>query len=146
MKNEVVVLDTDQKQSRELCQLLAEHQYETALLNSLDALDDPLKKSESRALIINLDTIPITNKILREIKRKRPSINIIALSERQFHPELEEAMRDHISVCLGKPVESEELIYWLKAVFENGNGIPKWSKYLIFECLFCSFTIKKQIS
>ena len=122
MKNEVVVLDTDEKQSRELCQLLAEHQYETAVLNSLNALDGLLKKCEYRALVMNLDNIPVTNKILREIKRRNPSMNIIALSERQFHPELEEAIRDHISVCLATPVESDELFYWLKSVFENNVG------------------------
>ena len=49
-------------------------------------------------------------------------MNIIALSERQFHPELEEAIRDHISVCLATPVESDELFYWLKSVFENNVG------------------------
>jgi DNA-binding NtrC family response regulator len=121
MKKEVVVLDTDHKQGNNLCRLLADHQYETAPLNSLTALDDYLEESECRALIMNLDTVTVSNKTLRELKRKKPLINIIAVSERQFHPELEEALREYISVCLAKPIDTDELMYWLKTVFDNNK-------------------------
>jgi DNA-binding NtrC family response regulator len=121
MKKEVVVLDTDQKQGNNLCRLLANHQYGTAPLSSLKALDDYLEQSECRALIMNLDNISVTNKILKQLKAKKPLINIIAVSERQFHPELEEALREYISVCLAKPVDTDELMYWLKTIFENDN-------------------------
>lgn len=121
MKKEVVVLDTDQKQGNNLCRFLTDHQYETAPLNSLKALDDYLEQSECRALIMNLDNISVTNKILKQLKAKKPLINIIAVSERQFHPELEEALREYISVCLAKPVDTDELMYWLKTIFENDN-------------------------
>ena len=119
MIKEVVVLDTNQKQGNNLCRLLTDHQYETASLRSLKALDDYLEESECRALIMNLDNVAVNNKALRELKRKKPLINIIAVSERQFHPELEESLREYISVCLGKPVDTDELIYWLKSIFEN---------------------------
>jgi DNA-binding NtrC family response regulator len=121
MKKEVVVLDTDQKQGNNLCRLLTDYQYETAPLNSLKALDDYLEQSECRALIMNLDNISVTNKILKQLKAKNPLINIIAVSERQFHPELEEALREYISVCLAKPVDTDELMYWLKTIFQNDN-------------------------
>jgi DNA-binding NtrC family response regulator len=121
MKKEVVVLDADQKQGNNLCRLLTDHQYETAPLSSLKALDDYLEKSECRALIMNLDNVAVSNKALRELKRKKPLINIIAVSERQFHPELEEALREYISVCLAKPIDRDELMYWLKTVFDNNK-------------------------
>ncbi len=121
MKKEVVVLDADQKQGNNLCRLLTDHQYETAPLSSLKALDDYLEQSECRALIMNLDNVAVSNKALRELKRKKPLINIIAVSERQFHPELEEALREYISVCLAKPVDTDELMYWLKTVFDNNK-------------------------
>jgi DNA-binding NarL/FixJ family response regulator len=68
---------------------------------------------------LNLDNVAVTNKVFRELKKKRPLLNIIALSKRQFHPELEEALREYISVCLAKPVDADELVYWLKTVFAN---------------------------
>jgi DNA-binding NtrC family response regulator len=122
MKKEVVVLDADQKQGNNLCRLLTDHQYETAPLSSLKALDDYLEQSECRALIMNLDNVSVSNKALRELKRKKPLINIIAVSERQFHPELEEALREYISVCLAKPIDTDELMYWLKTVFDNNKS------------------------
>ena len=121
MKKEVVVLDADQKQGNNLCRLLTDHQYETAPLSSLKALDNYLEQSECRALIMNLDNVAVSNKALRELKRKKPLINIIAVSERQFHPELEEALREYISVCLAKPIDTDELMYWLKTVFDNNK-------------------------
>ncbi len=121
MKKEVVVLDADQKQGNNLCRLLTDHHYETAPLSSLKALDDYLEQSECRALIMNLDNVAVSNKALRELKRKKPLINIIAVSERQFHPELEEALREYISVCLAKPIDTDELMYWLKTVFDNNK-------------------------
>jgi CheY-like chemotaxis protein len=72
---------------------------------------------------LNLDNISVTNKTLRDLKRKKPLINIIAHSKRQFHPELEEALREYISVCLAEPVDTEELGYWLKSVFENNETL-----------------------
>lgn len=116
------MLDTDANQSKSLADLLANYQYRPIALNSLVEFESHAKNHECRALILNLDNIAVTNKILRELKRKKPLLNIIALSERQFHPELEEAIRDHISVCLGKPVDSDELIFWLKSVFDNNDG------------------------
>ena len=70
-------------------------------------------------MVLNLDNIAVTNKTLRDLKRNNPAINIIAVSKRQFHPELEEALREYISVCLAEPVDTDELGYWLKSIFEN---------------------------
>ena len=84
-------------------------------------MDQYIDDSDCRAVVLNLDNISVTNRALRDLKRKKPSINIIAHSKRQFHPELEEALREYISVCLAKPVDTEELVYWLKTVFENSE-------------------------
>ena len=119
MKKEVVVLDADEQQRQNLCSLLADHNYSTIPIATLSKMDRYLAETDCQAVVLNLDNIAITNKIVREFKRKKPFVNIIALSERQFHPELEEALREHISVCLAKPIETDELIYWLKTIFNN---------------------------
>ena len=119
MKKEVLVLDPDEQQSRNLCDLLTVYQYTAISMNSLLGVDRYIAANDCRALILSLDTTAVTNKIFRELKTKKPRLNIIALSKRQFHPELEEALREYISVCLAKPVDSDELVYWLKTIFEN---------------------------
>ena len=121
MEKEVVVLDTDKKQCKSLCDLLTDHEYLSTAMSSLTKMDEYLGENDCRAIILNLDNISVTNKILKDLKRKNPMINIIGLSKRQFHPELEEALREYISVCLAKPVDSDELTYWLKTIYENNE-------------------------
>ena len=121
MEKEVVVLDTDKKQCKSLCDLLTEHEYLSTAMSSYIKMDHYLDDSDCRAIILNLDNVSVTNKSLKQLKRKNPSVSIIAFSERQFHPELEEALREYISVCLAKPVDPDELIYWLKTIYENNE-------------------------
>jgi DNA-binding NtrC family response regulator len=123
MEKEVVVLDTDKKQCKSLCDLLTDHEYLSTAMSSLTKMDEYLGENDCRAIILNLDNVSVTNKILRDLKRKNPMINIIGLSKRQFHPELEEALREYISVCLAEPVDTDELAYWLKTVFENNETL-----------------------
>lgn len=122
-KKEVLILDADENQSKSLTELLDDHQYCSKALNSLVEFECYAKQHKCRALILNLDNVAITNKVLKELKRKIPQMNIIAQSERQFHPELEEALTNYISVCLSTPVDPDELFYWLRAVFENGQDL-----------------------
>jgi DNA-binding NtrC family response regulator len=121
MEKEVVVLDTDKKQCKSLCDLLTEHEYLSTAMSSYIKMDQYLGDSDCRAIILNLDNVSVTNKSLKQLKRKNPSVSIIAFSERQFHPELEEALREYISVCLAKPVDPDELTYWLKTIYENNE-------------------------
>ena len=121
MKKEVLVLDPDERQSRNVCDLLTDHDYTTISMNSLVNMDQYMEENDCRALILNLDNVAVTNKVFRELKRKKPLLNIIALSKRQFHPELEEALREYISVCLTMPVDPDELAYWLKTIYENNE-------------------------
>ena len=123
-QKEVIVLDADTRQSQKLCALLKDNTYTAVPMNSLENMDRYMADSDCRAIVLSLDSISVTNKTLRDLKRKKPLINIIAVSKRQFHPELEEALREYISVCLAKPVDSDDLVYWLKTIFENDQTTP----------------------
>ena len=122
MKKEVLVLDTDADQCKRLRRFLEKSEYDVTTMEALTGVDDYLETHDCRAAIFNLDTISANNKILRKVKRKKPQMSIIALSIRQYHPELEEAMREDISVCLGIPIDFDELIFWLGAIYENGEN------------------------
>ena len=122
-EKEVIVLDADTTQNQNLCALLKNNTYTAIPMNSFANFDQFIDDSDCRAVVLNLENISVTNKTLRDLKRKKPLINIIALSKRQFHPELEEALREYISVCLAQPVDTDELVYWLKTVFENNETL-----------------------
>ena len=122
-EKEVIVLDNDTPQSQNLISFLKDNAYTATSMNSLANMDRCIAETDCRAVVLNLDSITVTNKILRDMKRQKPSMNIIAHSKRQFHPELEEALREYISVCLAEPVDTDELDYWLKSVFENSESL-----------------------
>jgi len=120
-RNKIVVLDTDKKQCERLCSLLADHDYDASQMSSMRDMERYLGVSDCRVVILNLDSLAVNNRILKKLKQKKPSVKIVALSRRQFHPELEESLREYISACLARPVDPDELVYWLKSIFENNE-------------------------
>jgi len=116
MKHEVGVLVSPESQSQALRSILSQGPYAPLRLESIDDVPQYMQGRESGVLILDLDSEPITNASLRELK-KNHSLTIIALSREQFHPRLEEALRHHIYACLGKPADPDELLYVLKSIF-----------------------------
>jgi hypothetical protein len=43
------------------------------------------------------------------------------MSSDRFHPELKDAICYHIYACLTKPLDYDELLYWLRCIEDNGN-------------------------
>ena len=121
LKMEIVIADADIKEGRSLSHVLENRQYQTASINSLKGLEQFLQKRHCRAIIINLDTLPVDKRFFRDFKRLHPKIHIIGLSEHSFHPELGEAISQHIFACVNKPVDPEEIIYLLKSINEHNE-------------------------
>ena len=107
-----------------MCVILEERHYRGIPTYSMKNLRGAIRESACRGVILDLDTVPVDNRVLRELRRQNPGIGIVGLSERRFHPELEEAIRSHIYACLGKPPDPDELVYWLRSIYENDEG-PK---------------------
>lgn len=115
----VVVIDADQQQCHRVVALLQQYSYGTTPLYSLEDLERHLKSNPFQVMILDLDTVPANNNFFRAFKRENPEIYILGLSHLPYHPGLEESLRSHIYACLGKPLDPEELLYWLKSIPEN---------------------------
>ncbi len=100
---------------------LAEEGFSTERLPSLSLKEiaERLGSEEIRVLIVDLDAVEADNRFFKAIKKRRPDVFVIGLSGRRFHPELEEAMSRYIDACLAKPVDGEELVFWVKSVSRN---------------------------
>lgn len=114
MQKTIVVLNANPDERRELCRLLECGHYLAAPMEAFSDLQRYLTETRCDALVLDLDSLPVDNRFVRTLSREHPELCIIGISSRHFHPELEEAMRTHISACLSKPVNEEELLYWLK--------------------------------
>lgn len=123
MQQPVLVVTADQTLRVELCNLVEEHTYRTLSSNSVVNLAPLTEASGCSVMILDLDTLPINNRVLRDLKRKSPDLHIIAVSSHPFHPELREAITDYIYACLCRPVDPDELIYWIKTIHSSAPSL-----------------------
>ena len=122
MQSPIVMVSGDKRESLDLCTLLGNHGYKVVRSPSLGKLDTQLGEKDCRLLLLDLDHLQIDNRTIRELSKRHPGLSIIALSSRTFHPELEEALSSHISACLVKPVDIDELLFWLRSLGERKLG------------------------
>ncbi|MCU0574616.1 MAG: response regulator [Syntrophobacteraceae bacterium] len=112
----IAVVAADLQEQQELCRVLERNHYRTTRSETTSGLVSHIRESLCDALILDLDSVPVDNRFIRKLSRENPELCIIGISSRTFHPELEEAMRAHISACLSKPVDEDELLFWLKSI------------------------------
>ena len=112
----VAVVDANKQNCRAICALLEQANIPVASMKTLKVLADHLKRESIAVLIIDLDTLPVDNTFFRSLKKQYPTLHIFCLSSHPYHPDLEEAMGSHICASLAKPLNSEELFFWLKSI------------------------------
>jgi DNA-binding NtrC family response regulator len=119
MQRTVIVVDENKSESEGLCSVLQQENYQAVSLNSLANLEERIQETACCVVILDLDSLPVNNRFIRNLKLERDKMHIIGLSSRTFHPELQEAVSTHIYACLGKPVDTDELLYWLRSIDAN---------------------------
>lgn len=120
----VFILISDDEESERLTHLLKEAGFLTRTIGSPDNLKELLSKNSScTAIILDIDSVAVDNRIIRDLSSTFPSAPLLCLSKERLHPELEDSIRDHIYACLTKPADPDELIYWLKCIQEDEKGV-----------------------
>lgn len=115
----VLVVAGDMGPGHEVCSLLQELDYEATLISSLKDLEQELKKDPEVAVILDLDTVPVNTQFLRSLRKMHPQLDILGISELSYHPGLEEVIGSHLLACLVRPLDVEELCFWLKSISEH---------------------------
>jgi hypothetical protein len=46
------------------------------------------------------------------------------MSKNPFHPELKDAICYHIYACINRPIDPDELFYWLKSIDDDDDDEP----------------------
>jgi hypothetical protein len=70
---------------------------------------------------MDIDTVQIDNWAIRKLTVKYPKVYFLCLSSDRFHPHLKEALCNHIYACINKPVDPEELFFWLRSIYKNDS-------------------------
>ncbi len=126
VQKSILVIDANKKGCREFCDLLQNYDYAATPLYSIDDLEENIEKSGCRAIFWDIDTVPADNRTVRELTIKFPGVYFFCLSSKRFHPELKDAICYHIYACLNRPIDQDELLYWLRSIEENesnANGL-----------------------
>lgn len=116
MKNRVLVACKNQREWRDLEEKLKAINFIAGQVKSFPAIRKNLQKSKYLALIIDIDTITIDNITIRQLTLDFPGVPLFCISLDKFHPELEDAICYHIYACINKPVDFEELQFWLQSI------------------------------
>ena len=119
MKKSILVIDAYKKQCLELCELLEKRQFAAAPLFSTHNLEKNIEDSGCQAIFWDIDTVAIDNRTVRELTLKFPGVYFFCISKHPFHPELQDAICYHIYACLNRPIDPNELFYWLRSIHED---------------------------
>jgi len=119
MEKSILVIDANKKQCRELCEMLENGRFKAAALYSSDSLQEKMEVTEFQAVFWDIDTVSVDNRTIRDLTIKFPDVYFFCLSSRPFHPELQDAICYHIFACINRPINPDELFYWLKSIHED---------------------------
>jgi DNA-binding NtrC family response regulator len=117
----VLVVNADRQESLAVVSLLSGLTYQATSLQGLDDLESHLQANPTRVVLLDLDTMRPNNQFFRLFKKRHPGVLILGASSHSYHPGLEEALGSHIYACLAKPLDPEELLYWLKSIPEDSS-------------------------
>jgi DNA-binding NtrC family response regulator len=116
----VIVGKTDDKY-RSLIHLIQEEGYKGITIESIQALKSYLSKEKCMAVLIDIDTVPIKNRKVRELTVQFSQIPFMCMSEDKYHPELKETICYHIYACINKSIDPDELFYLLRSIRDDNQ-------------------------
>ena len=115
----ILILDADQNSIGELSNILKSKNYPLNVTNALLSLEQYFDSDEYVAVIMDIDSVPVDNRSIRNLALKYPGVRFLCTSKDRFHPELKDAICYHIYACINKPIDPDELLYWIKCIYEE---------------------------
>lgn len=119
MEKTVIMITKDKKEANQLSLLLSDNQYHSHTIERIEALDQIIKEISCNTVILDLDSISVDNRAIRELTAQYSQIAFLCISKDRFHPELKDAICYNIYACLNKPIDPDELYYWLRCIRET---------------------------
>lgn len=115
-------MDADPEEIAGISHLLEEADFNTLAVISASELKKKLEDASLIAVIMDLDSMRVDNRGIKDLALQFPNIPFLCISKERFHPELKDSIRDHIYACLTKPIDPDELKYWLKCIRKDDRN------------------------
>ncbi len=117
----ILIVTKDQMEADRIAAILADKSYTGEALPSIESLESRLHSGCRAVVLIDIDSVPVDSRYIRNLTLKHPSITIFCMSRDKLHPELKEAISHHVYACLSMPIDSDELIYWMRCIDHHRN-------------------------
>ncbi len=117
----IVVAKKTEDEMVELCSYIKRQGYSSIILKSLELLDELLIQHCPMAIFIDIDSILIDNRLLRRLHENSPQSLLLLISARKAHPDLREAIGEYVYACISKPLDTDEIDFWLKSIQDDSS-------------------------
>ena len=121
MKKGLIILDAEKSSGRALSEMLTSRAYPVTVTRKVSSLGELIESNQYVAVIVDIDSVSVNNRTIRDLALKYPGLCFLCTSKDRFHPELKDAICYHIYACLNKPIDPDELIFWIKSIYEEEN-------------------------
>lgn len=119
MKNNIIIVSPEKKWGQDLSAALTEEQIPALLALSIINLEQYLSSANYVAAILDIDLLPIDNRMIRKLTLKYQGVAFLCVSAHRFHPELKDAICYHIYACIQKPVDMTELLFFVRSIYKD---------------------------
>lgn len=118
----ILLMNADPEESAGIAHLLKEADFKTQSVKTSSELKKKRENASFTAVIMDLDSLALDNRSIKELALQFPDVPFLCISKERFHPELKDSIRDHIYACLTKPIDPDELNYWLKCLRKDDRN------------------------
>jgi DNA-binding NtrC family response regulator len=115
----VLMVNTDKNEAESIGDMMRAAGYTPCIVDSIAGVETTLATNNSRAVLLDLDSVKVCNRDVRQLTSRFPRVCFLCTSRIPFHPELEDAIGFHFYACIQKPIDPDELLYWLKCIHHN---------------------------
>jgi len=123
MNFKVLVVNAVKDEADKIADLLEPAGYTTCIVDRLEDVEAAITAGECMAVLLDLDSLEVSNRTVRLMTLKFPQVCFLCTSWKPFHPELQDAICYHIYACIQKPIDPDELLYWMKSsAIQAGDG------------------------
>jgi DNA-binding NtrC family response regulator len=117
----ILIVSNNPVEADQVSGMLADKRYTSQIVTSIELLISKLDQRCRRSVLIDIDSVPVDNRSIRNLTLTYPAIYFFCMSRDRFHPELKDAICYHIYACMNKPINPEELIYWMRCIDRAEN-------------------------
>jgi hypothetical protein len=112
----IYILANDTEMGSEVFPIFEPQGYRFETCTNLSELTSQLSSRPGMAVILDLDSILLDNRGIRNLALSFPCVSFFGVSHDRFHPELKDAICFHLFACLTRPIDPDELHFFLKCI------------------------------